>query len=992
MSFTVTPAQLLKLVDPKSKDELQALGGVKGLLNSLKTDAKMGLPAKEAANNFVERSAFYGRNVLPEKDSKSFFELVWEGLQDKTLIMLMVASVISLILGIREDPTSGWIEGTAILVAVFTVVNVTAANDYSKERQFRALNAKKENKLIKVIRNGEQMQVSVYELRVGDIVTVETGDIIPADGVFVSGHGIKCDESGVTGESDAIAKPDDDPFFLSGTQVLEGYGSMVVIAVGVNSVHGRTLMALQVESEDTPLQHRLDKLADQIGHFGLLMAALTVIFLIVKHVLLDYLAGTAIFDAEFFSALVKYIITAVTMLVVAVPEGLPLAVTMALAYSMMKMLEDNNLVRHLAACETMGGATTICSDKTGTLTQNRMTVVEGNVCGITFSSSYEPLKTMSKNVHEILNSNVALNSTAYEGKTAKGTIEFIGNKTESALLNMTKTLGSDYAAIRSKSEIVELIPFTSERKSMGAVQKLGDKKFRIHMKGASEMVLRTCNKQLGSDGEVRTLTIDQIAKLESYIDSLARKALRTLCLAYRDVDGDHGHSKWQDLSRSDLVLIGVVGIEDPLREEVADAVATCQRAGIVVRMVTGDNKVTAMNIAKNCGIYKEGAGQIVIEGPEFRKLSPARMNEIIPNLVVLARSSPVDKQTLVDALKRSGEVVAVTGDGTNDGPALKLAHVGFSMGITGTEVAKEASDIILMDDNFSSIVKAVMWGRNVFDSIRKFLQFQLTVNLVAVTLAFIGSLTDAGGESPLRPVQLLWVNLIMDTMAALALATEAPTKELLNRKPLGQDASLITPKMWKHVIGQGIFQLLVNFGLLYLSPGILHIQSHSVRHLTIFFNTFVLCQVFNEINARRINDELNVFSNLFNNKIFLGVIVFTITVQFLLVQFAGDFAGTEALSLHDWLLCFGIGALSLPIGFVLRAVPFENFFVKKKQPKKLAALLKKHKSTIIPPASPASRWNTAIRHVVMQRSVVAFLRKNRRKGSENSLNSHKKSD
>jgi len=382
-----------ELVDPKDAGKLAKLGGVDGVVKALQTSKFKGLDAVEAKDGFAARRQVcvhamraapalsnpplyrYGKNVLPEAESTTFFGLVWEGLQDKTLIMLMVSAVVSLVLGVQENPSSGWIEGTAILIAVFTVVMVSAGNDYSKvfvltvhkvtlciskqERQFRALNAKKENKDVKVVRDGQQLQVSVYDLNVGDVVTVETGDILPADGIYVDGHGIKCDESGVTGEADAIAKPDDDPYLLSGTQVLEGYGHMVVIAVGPNSINGKTMMSLRVESEDTPLQGKLDKLADHIGHIGLSVAILTLVCLVAKHLVIDWYANKPLLSVEFFSAIVKYTITAITMVVVAVPEGLPLAVTMALAYSMMKMLDDNNLVRHLAACETMGGATAV---------------------------------------------------------------------------------------------------------------------------------------------------------------------------------------------------------------------------------------------------------------------------------------------------------------------------------------------------------------------------------------------------------------------------------------------------------------------------------------------------------------------------------------------------------------------------------------------------------------------------------------------------------
>jgi len=955
-NYAVDAQELGRLVETKNKEEFAKYGNAEGLANRLKTDIKNGLDG----HDLEDRKAHFGINVLPPRDESTFFDFVKEGLEDKTLIMLLIAAVVSLGLGVHENPSSGWIEGVAIIIAVVVVVMVGATNNFNKEKQFRALNAKKENKNVKVYRNGELKEISVYDILVGDILLVETGDIIPADAVYVSGHGIKCDESAATGESDAIAKPDHDPFFISGSQVLEGYGTMMVTGIGINSFHGKTMMALRVEPEDTPLQQKLDTLADNIGKVGLLFAILTLSLLVIKYFLV--MPGPFHFG-HFFSHLVKYLLTAITMVVVAVPEGLPLAVTISLAYSMMKMLRDNNLVRHLAACETMGGATAICSDKTGTLTQNRMTVVQGVIAGTDFKDSQTLKSAVDQHCLELLCEGVAVNSTAYEGETDKKTIEFLGNKTECALLGLTKKLGSDYKALRNQYPVIELVPFSSARKSMCTVIQLTDKKYRCHVKGASEIVLAQASHMLNTKGEIILITDSAKDMMETAINTMASNALRTICLAYRDSDIIQT-GKWDNYSSERLVVIGIVGIQDPLRPEVPAAVKACQQAGVVVRMVTGDNITTAINIAKNCGIFDETQGMIAMEGPKFRELTEDELVEILPNLRVLARSSPLDKQILVSKLKESGEVVAVTGDGTNDAPALKLAHVGFSMGIAGTEVAKEASDIILMDDNFSSIVKALLWGRNVYDAIRKFLQFQLTVNIVAVTLAFIGSLTSGSGESPLKPVQLLWVNLIMDTMAALALATEEPTPDLLNRKPYGKDGSgLITRKMWKNVIGQAIFQLFVNFGLLYLVPDYFGVEPDSTKHLTLFFNTFVLCQLFNEINSRKINDEINVFEGIFRNSLFIGIMMFTILMQFLIVEFGGEFTSTTHLNLQEWLFCIGIAFLGIPLGFLIRSIPVGESSPKAK-PKTAA------KSSSAASAAAKARWKGAISNIKKENSVL----------------------
>jgi len=499
-------------------------------------------------------------------------------------------------------------------------------------------------------------------------------------------------------------------------------------------------------------------------------------------------------------------------------------------------------------------------------------------------------------------------------------------------LGFSKKLGSNHKQIKDFFEenkrTVHLFPFSSLNKSMAKLVRTdydSGKGFRLYAKGASEIMLSRCSHYVDTKGKLQTLDDHLKHELDqTVINRLASEGLRTIGLTYRDfTESEYRHYNWEqdppNPPQEKYVLIGITGIKDPLRDEVIGAVRECQQAGIMVRMVTGDNIVTAKHIAKQAGILTEG-GQ-AIEGPEFRKLSPEAMDTLIPNLQVMARSSPTDKFTLVRRLKSHGQVVAVTGDGTNDAPALKEAHVGFSMGIAGTEVAKEASDIILMDDNFSSIVKAVMWGRNVYDSIRKFLQFQLTVNLVAVSLAFIGAVTNEHGESPLKPVQLLWVNLIMDTMAALALATDYPSPDLLKRKPYGKNSELITHSMWHNIIGQAAFQLFVNLTILYFGASIFGVPKDSVLHRTLIFNIFVFCQIFNELNSRKLGTEMNIFTGFFTNHICVGVLVFTVFVQILIIQFGGEFASTVPLSCGQWFACIAIGALGLPMSMLIKLVP-----------------------------------------------------------------------
>ncbi|XP_023209409.1 plasma membrane calcium-transporting ATPase 2-like [Centruroides sculpturatus] len=580
------------------------------------------------------------------------------------------------------------------------------------------------------------------------------------------------------------------------------------------------------------------------------------------------------------------------------------------------MMKDNNLVRHLDACETMGNATAICSDKTGTLTTNRMTVVQSFICGVLHKSSpkYENLPQPPA---DIIITAISLNS-AYTSRVMPpdnpGDLpKQVGNKTECSLLGFVLDMGKDYQTIRDdtpEEKLHKVYTFNSVRKSMSTVIPLSTGGFRVFTKGASEMVLKKCSYIFGKEGKLLRFTQeDQDRLVKNVIEPMACDGLRTICVAYKDYIAKPAQPNqvkcdsepdWDDEDKiiNELTCLCVVGIEDPVRPEVPEAIKKCQRAGITVRMVTGDNINTARSIAMKCGIIKPGEDFLVIEGKEFNRrirdshgdVEQQLLDKVWPRLRVLARSSPQDKYTLVKGiidskLHTNREVVAVTGDGTNDGPALKKADVGFAMGIAGTDVAKEASDIILTDDNFSSIVKAVMWGRNVYDSIAKFLQFQLTVNIVAVIVAFVGAC--AVEDSPLKAVQMLWVNLIMDTLASLALATELPTAELLLRKPYGRMKPLISRTMMKNILGQGIYQLTIIFFLLFLGHKFFDIDSgmyaplHSPpsEHFTIIFNTFVMMTLFNEMNARKIHGERNIFEGLFTNPIFYSILLITAGAQ-----------------------------------------------------------------------------------------------------------------
>lgn len=943
---------LCSMLETSNMETLQELGGIGGLAEALHTDPRQGLPGDDP--HAEERRERFGINFISPKPPKTIWYLMWMALQDFTLVMLIVSAVISLVLGMTfEDPSTGWIEGAAILVSVVIVVVVSAGNDYAKELQFVKLNAQVEDSTVAVIRAGKQMEVSIRSIVVGDVVELAVGDILPADGVLIQGHDLRTDESSLTGETDFIKKSVAHPFLLSGTQLMQGGGSMLVLAVGKNSQAGiiKTLVSGSEHQEDeeavSVLGAKLEVLAQQIGYVGSAFATVCVLLLSARFGYNLYSTGEE-WHSDYWLVLLGYLITGITILVVAVPEGLPLAVTLSLAFSVQKMQVDKNLVKHLDACETMGSATTICSDKTGTLTTNRMTVMRAFIAGKLHET--KPKKgSVSEAVSEILCTGISMNSTGRLEEEEGGGYSQIGNKTECALLQLGLDLGYCYERTRSTMEKTHVYTFSSDRKRMSTLVPLPGGGHRLFVKGASEIVLERCEKMLTEDGKTKPIGISEQVRINTdAITAFAQDGLRTLTLAYRDFDAAFLESVVRnssleekvDLLECKLTFIAVVGIEDPVRDEVPAAIEKCRRAGITVRMVTGDNVTTAKSIARKCGLIQDGDGSIVIEGPQFRKrvvradgeINQAEFDRIWPKLRVMARSSPTDKYILVSGIMNSkvlgddSPVVAVTGDGTNDAPALKKANVGFAMGIAGTAVAKDACDIILLDDNFNSIVKAVMWGRNVYDSISKFLQFQLTVNIVALFVAFVGACVLE--ESPLSAVQMLWVNLLMDSLASLSLATEPPTEDLLTRPPYGRNKAIISQMMWLNISGHAVYQIVAVMWLIFCGSeffgipngiGLEHGAAPTV-HYTMVFNAFVMMQLFNEINARKIHGEWNVFSGLFSNFVFVAIWVVSFVVQYGLVQFGGRPVSCAPLSMEHWLWCLGIGAGTLVWNLVIRSL------------------------------------------------------------------------
>ncbi|CAK7274188.1 plasma membrane calcium [Sporothrix epigloea] len=1036
--FAFSPGQLGKMFDPKSLAAFYSLGGLAGLEKGLRTDRKAGLSVEETSldgtvsfddvvsrsngkqlpsrispaagtvaspskghgnsdknHGFLDRKRVFKDNHLPEKKAKSLLQLVWITFNDKILIMLSIAAVVSLAVGLyqtfgqkhdAEHPAVEWIEGVAIIVAILIVVIVGSLNDWQKERQFAKLNRKKTDRYVKVVRSGRTQELSIFEVLVGDVVHLDTGDMIPVDGILIEGHNIKCDESQATGESDLIRKrPADevytaiehhgslkkmDPFIQSGARVMEGVGTFLVTATGVNSTYGKTMMSLQDDPEITPLQAKLNVIADYIAKLGGAAALLLFVVLFIEFLVRLPKLPPSVTPAEKGQDFLNIFIVVVTIIVVAVPEGLPLAVTLALSYATAKMVRENNLVRQLKACEVMGNATTICSDKTGTLTQNRMRVVAGSIgIGHTFSeqgvndtagngspnidcsagagdtdvprtkTAQQMASGLGKDVRSILSASIAINSTAFEGDV-HGKPEFIGSKTESALLTFAREnlgMGPVSEERANAPKTLQFIPFDSSRKCMGVVVELPNNRgARLLVKGASEILLAQCSHILRDptrDTALMPLTGETREVLTTLIEKYASQSLRTISLVYCDfhqwppakschpkISGDEVN--FESIFKN-MSFLSLVGIKDPLRDGVREAVADCQRAGVVVRMVTGDNRLTAQAIAKDCGILHENSE--IMEGPVFRNMSKDEQLAIIPQLHVLARSSPEDKRILVQRLKEMNETVAVTGDGTNDAPALKLADVGFSMGISGTEVAKEASAIILMDDNFASIVRALKWGRAVNDAVKRFLQFQLTVNVTAVVLTFVSAVASGSETSVLTAVQLLWVNLIMDTLAALALATDPPHPSVLDRKPERKGSSIISTTMWKVIIGQALYQLVITFLLYFGGQKVLPASEHATaaQVQTLVFNTFVWMQVFNQWNSRRLDNRFNIFEGLLQNWFFISISVIMVGGQVLIIQVGGLAfnIAPEGQSPTMWGYAVGLGFVSLPVGALIRCVP-----------------------------------------------------------------------
>jgi plasma-membrane calcium-translocating P-type ATPase len=870
----------------------------------------------------IDRRNRYGWNLLTPPKRPSLWKLYFEKFQDPVVRVLLVAALFSLGISIIENE---YAETIGIIAAILLATGIGFFFEYDANKKFDLLNAVNEETSVKVIRNGRVQEIPRKEVVVDDIIILETGEEIPADGELLEAVSLQINESNLTGEpivNKTVRKEDfdDEATYASnqvmrGTTVVDGHGTMRVTSIGDSTEIGKVAkQSTEQSGEPTPLNIQLTKLANIIGKVGFSVAGIAFVVFFVKDVLLVYDFASFSTFSDWLPALedtLQYFMMAVTLIVVAVPEGLPMSVTLSLALNMRRMLATNNLVRKMHACETMGAITVICTDKTGTLTQNLMQVYESKFYGLTNNSSLgeDQLSTL-------IQEGISVNSTAFleqVGATEKP--KGVGNPTEVALLLWLDRQGKNYLWLREQSQVIDQLTFSTERKFMATlVQSPLIGKRVLYIKGAPEIVLGKCKEVVMSDKSVESS--EYRTEVEKQLFAYQNMAMRTLGFAYKIVDEEDGNDCADLVAKGDLSFLGIVAISDPVRTDVPAAVAKCESAGINIKIVTGDTPGTATEIARQIGLWKsEDTDRNRITGTEFAALTDEEALDRVMDLKIMSRARPTDKQRLVQLLQQRGAVVAVTGDGTNDAPALNHAQVGLSMG-TGTSVAKEASDITLLDDSFNSIGTAVMWGRSLYKNIQRFIVFQLTINFVALFIVLIGSFI--GTELPLTVTQMLWVNLIMDTFAALALASIPPSESVMNEKPRKSDDFIITKGMQRNIYGVGILFLFVLMGmLLYFDHAL---NGMTVQRLTIFFTTFVMLQFWNLFNARVFGTNDSAFKGI-SKSYGMEVIALAILLgQFLIVQFGGAVFRTEPLDFSTWIIILASTSLVLWMGEGIRLI------------------------------------------------------------------------
>ncbi|MBQ7823183.1 MAG: calcium-translocating P-type ATPase, PMCA-type [Bacteroidaceae bacterium] len=953
----------------------------------------------------------YGANILTPPKRESLWKIFIENFKDPVIRILLMAVVLSVGISVAVYFTEGTFEiaetiGIAIAIVLATSVSTWFINDANKK--FDLLNQVNDDTLMRVVRNGSLTEVPKKDIVVGDIVLLEQGEEIPADGILLEAVSLEINESSLTGEPatrKTVVEEDFDPaatypsnLVLRGTTVIDGHGTMEVTTVGDATEFGKVAKeATEKSEEETPLNKQLNVLAKFIsvvgfgiagitfcilfvkglfynpnipaptlGQFGLVSSVIFSVFIALANIWIPvlqdlfyllnktipqwlrpqgkryymlyailslaillpigYACGVKFWERDTWISLtaaksvLNAFMAAVTLIVVAIPEGLPMSVTLSLALSMRKMLKANNLVRKMHACETMGAATVICTDKTGTLTQNRMSVHETDFFAL-------PDQKLTDNIFsQIIIESIACNTTAFLENTDDGTVKTLGNPTEAALLLWLQKQNINYLPVREEATIIEQLTFSTERKYMATLidsPSIGKKV--LYVKGAPEIILANSRSVKISEG--LTDIPDKRGEIEAKLLDYQNQAMRTLGFAYEIIEDDSPRFENGKLVNTNLTFIGIAAISDPIRPDVPAAIQRCFDAGIQVKIVTGDTPGTAKEIGRKIGLWKpEDTEMNHITGSEFAALNDEEAFNRVEHLKIMSRARPTDKQRLVQLLQKHGEVLAVTGDGTNDAPALNFAHVGLSMG-TGTSVAKEASDITLLDDSFNSIASAVMWGRSVFLNIQRFILFQLTINMVALIIVMIGSIL--GSESPITVTQMLWVNLIMDTFAAGALASLPPDEKVMKQKPRNTNDFIIVPQMRRLILGTGLLFIIVLSGLLFyfadFGGGITN-TAESVKNLTMFFTFFVMLQFWNMFNAKTFGSNDSAFKGLKKSEGFVLVSLAILLGQFIVVTFGGEVFRTVPLSAYEWLSIIVSSSLVLWIGEIIRF--FKRFYAK----------------------------------------------------------------
>eukprot|EP01018_Ginkgo_biloba_P009386 Gb_31234 [translate_table: standard] len=933
--FEVEAEMVAHLVQDKNICLLEELGGILGIAAALQTDIHEGISGD--LQDLQNRQKLFGENKQPQTPERCFVEFLLDPFRDRTIITRMIcAMMVSLGVGIEsEGVKNGWYDGATSFFAIVLVVTVTALCNYGQYRQFRKLNSDRSNIHSEIVRGGQNYEISICGLVVGDIVRLRIGDQVPADGLLVV-RGSDClgiDESSITGVTDLVLKNENNPFLTSGTKVAIGDGYMLITAVGTNTRWDRFMQGSI--SKKTPLQIRLNGVTRCLEKIARLAAVVVLVILLFRY-LYFHTSNRSIGGLSTrglkgsIRDVLGIILIAITIDGLAMPEGLLHALTtLSLAFTMRKIMADKALVRDLSACETMGFVTTICTDKTGTLTLHHLRVTRVWAAGEMRSELPAEVYKIPKVIHSLLIEAVGLNTDELNGPGSAVTAaqQACGCPTDEAILAWGRLeLDMNTSHLRSNYSILNAEAFNSENKRRSVtIKELETEEFRVHWKGAAEIILDMCTTYVDNHGSFLELKKDKKEYLKALIEEMASVSLRCIALAYTQCAVDSvkdGEEALKMRPVEGLTLLAVVGLTNLCRPGIGKAIQSCREAGVSMRMVTGDNVFTAKAIALECGILdpNQVLGEpVVIEGSTFSSYSQEQRRECIDKICVMARSSPSDKSLMVQTLMEKGHVVAVIGDGTNDAPALHKANMGLAMGQQRSEIIKQISNIIILDENFSSVVMVVRWGRSMYSNIQNLFQFQLTVNVTAIVINSVAAVLCR--NTSLNAFQLMWVNLIVCTMAALAMATAPPSDELMRTPPVGSKEPAITNTICRNVVGQVIYQTAVLLTLEFKGKTILGLKGDNTENVTkmMVFNTFVMCQIFDQFNARK-PDKKNIFQGIEKSYLFIGIVGVSVILQVFMVEILKKIESSERLDWGQWMTCIGLASMSWPMAWLVKSM------------------------------------------------------------------------